>query len=274
MIIAAVVLALTAVILAVVIAVLGRSWQPRPRDVAWLAGAGVVPADEAAVISRYLGRHRRHRVVGGFLGVVVAGVAEVRVHDQASLPVLMLGGITGVLVGALSAESYRLVVRTASPTTAVASLEPRDPAPLTGVVATARTLLAASALGAGAVALWAGDALPLWFVAGGLLVTALAEVTRWRIVGRRRPVLSFRARELDARLRAFAGRSVAWLQLATSLLVAGGVIALVPSAGAPGPVRGVLDASRLVVLLLAFVWAIVALHRAAPRPPYSWRRPT
>ncbi len=274
MMIAGAALALGAVVLAVAIVVIGRSWQPRARDVAWLAGSGTVPDDEASVVGRYLGRHRRHRVVGGFLGVLVAGVAEMRVHDQASLPVLMLGGITGVLVGALSAESYRLVVRTTSTTTAVASLEPRDPSPLPGVVAAARTLLGASALGAGAIGLWVGDALPLWFVAGGLLVTVLAEATRARIVGRRRPVLSFHARELDTRLRAFAGRSVAWLQLATSLLVAGGVVALVPSAGASGVARGVLDAGRLVVLLLTFVWAIVALHRAAPRPPYSWRRPT
>ena len=274
MMITGVALALAAVVLAVVVVVLGRSWQPRERDVAWVAGAGTVPADEATVISRYLGRHRRHRVIGGFLGVVIAGVAEVRVHDQASLPVLMLGGITGVLVGALSAESFRLAVRSASQTTAVASLEPRDPAPSPGVVAGARGLLGVSAAGAGAISLWAGDTLPLWFVAGGLLVTALAEVTRSRIVGRRRPVLSFRARELDARLRAFAGRSVAWLQLATSLLVDGGVVALVPSTGAPEPLRGVLDTGRLVILLLTFVCAIVALHRAAPRPPYFWRQPT
>ena len=45
MMIAGVALALGAVVLAAAIAVICRSWRPRSRDVAWLAGTGTVPDD-------------------------------------------------------------------------------------------------------------------------------------------------------------------------------------------------------------------------------------
>ncbi len=259
-------LLLLVVLLVVGLVTLGRSGPPNARDISWLVGAGVVPDDEAAVVRRYLGRHRRHRMVGGLVGVVAAGIASMRLADEASLQVLLFGGIAGVLVGTLSAESYRL--RPLAPgATTVASLEPRDPAPSAGVVWTARGLLVAAALGAVATAAWRHDAGPLWLVGGGAVVTAFAEATRARIVGRRRPVLSFRARELDVRIRAFAGRSVAWLQLAATVLVVGGVVGAIPVTPAP---LGVL---RALALLAALVEAIVFTHRAAPRPPVSWRRP-
>ena len=254
-----------ALLLVVGLVVLDRAWPPNARDVAWLAGSGVVPDDEAAVVRRYLGRHRRHRVVGGLVGVVAAGLLGLRLADDASFLFLLFGGIAGVLVGTLSAETYRL----GSPagTTSVASLEPHDPAPLPGVVWTARGLLGASALGAVALAVWAHTSGALWLVAVGAVVTAVAEATRARIVGRRRPVLSWRARALDARIRAFAGRSVADLELAAVLLVVVGVLTVTPSANNP---LGVL---RWLAALAALVRAIVHTHRAAPRPPIMWRRP-
>ena len=255
-----------AVLVVVGLVVLDRAMPPRARDIAWLVGSGTVPDDEADVVRRYLGRHRRHRTIGGLFGVLMAGVAEARVHDSVSLPVLLFGCLAGVLVGALSAESYRLTARAAA--SGVASLEPREPAPLPGVVRNARVLLAVSALVAIAVRLGAGLTWPLWLVAGGVVISALAEVTRARIVGRRRPVLSFRAAELDARIRAFAGRSVAHLELAAALLVAAGVVA---SPAGDGQLLGLL---RFVLVAGAFVWALVSLHGAAPRPPYSWRQPS
>lgn len=264
-----VVVLLAALVVLLVVAILalrGDALTPKARDVAWLAGSGTVPDDEALVIRRYLARHRRHRSVGGFVGVIATAVAAFRYQGSVSFSALLFGGIAGVLVGALVAESYRLGPRTGA--AAVASLEPRDPAPLAGVVWTARGLLAVSALGATAISLWVHDTATLLLVAGGALVTALAEATRARVVGRRRPVLSFRARELDARIRAFAGRSVANLQLAAALLVLTGVVASAPAHGSvPSALRG-------LVWLAGFVAAWVYTHRAAPRPPYSWRRPT
>lgn len=240
--------------------------RPRPRDISWLAGSGVVPDDEAEVVRRYLARHRRNRLVGGLVGVVATAIAVFRFQGSVSFATLLFGGIAGVLVGTLVAESYRLGPRGGAAT--VASLEPRDPAPLPGVVWTARGLLLAAALGATAVSLLVRDTATLLLVAGGVLVTGLAEATRARIVARRRPVLSFRAHALDARIRRFAGRSVANLQLAAALLVVTGVVAAIP---VPGTVA---TALRWLAWLAGFVLAAVYTHRAAPRPPSSWRRPT
>jgi hypothetical protein len=263
---ARVLLVLTVLVLAVLVVALWRGGTtPRERDIAWLAGSGVVPDAEAEVVRRYLARHRRHRTAGGLVGVVATAVAAFRYQGSVSFSALLFGGIAGVLVGALVAESYRLGPRAGA--TTVASLEPRDPAPLPGVVWTARGLLLAAALGATAISLQVRDTATLLLVAGGVLVAGLAEATRARIVGRRRPVLSFRARELDARIRAFAGRSVANLQLAAALLVLTGVVA---SAPLPGGVPTVL---RALAWVSGFVAAWVYTHRAAPRPPYSWRRP-
>lgn len=252
-------------LLVVGLVVLDRAWPPNARDISWLVESGVVPDDEAQVVRRYLGRHRRHRVVGGLVGVLAAGIAELRWHEQASLQVLLFGGIAGVLVGTLSAESYRLARAGGA---AVASLEPREPAPLPRVMWAARILLIASALGATALAASGHGIGSLLLVALGAVVTAVAEATRAQIVGRRRPVLSYRARALDTRIRSFAGRSVANLQLAAALLVAAGVLAAAPSTSNP---LGVL---RALAILAAFVRAIVHTHRAAPRPPITWRRPT
>ena len=256
------------VLAAVVVLLVAALWAmvtPRERDVAWVAGAGVVPDDEAEVVRRYLLRHRRLRMAGGLVGVVATTIAAFRYQGSVSFTALLFGGIAGVLVGTLFAESYRLDPRGGA--AAVASLEPRDPAPLPGVVWTARGLLAAAALGAVALSLWVRDTATVLLAVAGLLVAGLAEATRARIVGRRRPVLSFRARELDARIRAFAGRSVANLQLAAALLVVTGVVVSVP---VPGPVP---TAMRWLVWLAGFVLAWVYAHRAAPRPPSSWRQP-
>ncbi|OZB88238.1 MAG: hypothetical protein B7X41_09190 [Microbacterium sp. 14-71-5] len=244
---------------------LDRLWPANARDVAWVAGTEMVPSDESSVIRRYLARHRRHRMVGGLVGVLAAGTAEVRWHETASIQVLLFGGIAGVLVGTLSAESYRLHLRAAGPS--LASLEPRAAAPLPGVVRAARGLLAIAAVVAVALAVWRRDDGPLLLAAAGAAVTAVAEATRAQIVGRRRPVLSARARDLDKRIREFAARSVAWLQLAAAVLVAGGVLSMVP-----GPPSGPLAMVRGLALVAAFVAAVVCTHRAAPRPPITWRR--
>lgn len=242
---------------------LDRLWPAGPRDIAWVAGTEMVPSDEAAVIHRYLARHRGHRAVGGLVGVLAATTAGLRWHGSVSFAAMLFGGVAGVLVGTLSAESYRLNPRAAG--SSVASLEPHARAPLPNVVWAARGLLVASGVGAAAIAMWRQDGGPVLLVLTGCAVAAVAEATRAQIVGRRRPVLSPRARDLDVCIRAFAGRSVAWLQLAAAVLVAGGVVAALPS----GP--GVVAMVRAVGVLVAFVAAVVYTHRAAPRPPLTWR---
>lgn len=250
-------------LLGVGLVVVGRLWPAGPRDIAWVAGTEMVPSDEAAVIRRYLARHRRHRMVGGLVGVVAAGTAAFRWQQEASFQVLLFGGITGVLVGTLSAETYRLGPRSGG--SAVASLEPRTPAPLAGVVRAARGLLLGVTLVAAVLAVGQSDGGPLLLAAAGVAVSGVAEATRAQIVGRRRPVLSARARDLDERLRTFAGWSVAWLQLALSVLVVGYVLAALPF----GP--GWTVVIRDLAVLAALVAAAVYTHRAAPRPPLTWR---
>lgn len=100
----------------------------------------------------------------------------------------------------------------------------------------------------------------------GLVPAAFAEATRAAIVGRRRPVLSDGARVVDTRIREFAGVSVARLQLASAVLVATWILAMIP-----GPHAAPVAAAQAVVVLGGALTAIVLLHRASPRPPRRWR---
>jgi hypothetical protein len=252
-------------LLAVGLLLIDKLWPPTPRDVSWLAGRADVPADEARVLRRYLQRHRVHRFAGGTAGVFAATIAGARWGGDTELHHLIFWGIAGVLGGALSAESFRLG---SAGGTAVASLEPHDPAPRPGVVLAARLLLGSAAVLAAATWVWRGQPAPAGLVAGGVLVAGLAELTRARIVGRRRPVLSDRARALDTRMRAFAGESVAWLELAAAVLAAALTLAATPfDTGAPSTVRA-------LGALAGLVAAIVFLRKAAPRPPRGWKPAT
>ncbi|KGM14778.1 hypothetical protein N867_16085, partial [Actinotalea fermentans ATCC 43279 = JCM 9966 = DSM 3133] len=93
------------------------------RDILWLAGRPVTD-QEADVCARYLRRHRTHRVVGGLAGVAFALVVSLRwggpglVLGGAPLADPLFGGVAGVVVGALSAETYRLRLPRSAPATA------------------------------------------------------------------------------------------------------------------------------------------------------------
>lgn len=87
-------------------------------------------------------------------------------------------------------------------------------------------------------------------------------------MGRRRPILSDEASEVDLRIRSFAYRSVALLQLAAAVLAAGWVVAKFPA-----PAGGLADAVRVFLALGALAGTLVLLHRAAPRPPRHWVTP-
>lgn len=270
--IAVVVLVLVLGVCAFVVAQRGTA-QVTPVDVAWIVGARAgtsVPDDEADVVVRYLVRHRRHRLAGGVLGVVFAVVVGLRWNQSVGfgfsqgspLADVLFCGVAGVLVGALAAEGYRL---RPGPGARTALLEAHPPAPLATTVRAARVVLAASVL-AGLVVASTGPApAALVTAAVGAALVGVAELTRRRIVDRRRPVRSPRADHLDLRLRHFAAASVARLELAAALLTALWVwawwSAATPDAGAA------LTAARTLVALAGLVGVVVLLVRAAPRAP-------
>jgi hypothetical protein len=227
---------------------------------------------EGVVYARYLGRHRLHRLVGGGLGVVIAAVAGARLYGQISigfanspLADTLFCGVAGVVVGALSAETYRLTeprasVRAASLTARVEPAQPR-------VVNMARAFTAV-AVGIGALATLGGDDLaPLVVSLAGAAVVGIAELTRRAVVARQRPVLSDVAHRVDDRLRHFATGAVAWLQLAAGSLALGWTIASAVSAD----MSDALTVLVAVVTLACLVLAVVALRKAAPRPPRGLR---
>ncbi|GMA23939.1 hypothetical protein GCM10025864_16980 [Luteimicrobium album] len=261
-------LLLTAVLMVVLATVVGRARRVTARDVAWLAGSAAVPDDEARVYRLYLARHRTRRVLGGLAGVGFAVVVGVRwygtvragVGGASPLADVLFCALAGTVVGALSAETYRLR-RLVGP--AVASLAPRSPGPRGGLVRTAWAVAgAAVAVGLGcAVATGRLGAL-LMAVATALLV-GVAAFTLRAVRRRRRVVDDPRAAAVDARLRAFAGETVAWLALAAAALGAGWTCAFLPWSGGPAWVGPALAVGSLAVT----GWA---LHRASPRPPRSF----
>lgn len=268
-----------------VLLVLARPWSRRvnERDLAWIAGTAVVPDDEAAVYSRYLYRHRRHRLAGGTFGAIFAAVVGVRYYANIQLigagsvsPAadMFFGIVTGVVLGALSAETFRLAQPKGG--SAVASLAPREPVGSARVVSVARGV-ALAALVWGAVVLaapWAGsrDGAALVVAVVGLGLGGLVELTRAAVTNRRRPAESERALHVDARIRAFAGRSLSWLQLTVAVLVATWVLALTPGGEASGSwIQGAMDVALVVLVLAGLVVTIVLLRRASPRPPRHWQ---
>ena len=183
---------------------------PTDRDVAWLAGS--LAADSAAldVCRRYLARHRRHRVVGGLFGVVFAAIVGVSWFSSISIGIgqgspladLLFCGLTGVIVGALSAESFRLSSTPGG--RQAASLVKHPTAVRTSRIVLAR-LLVVSALGIAIVA-WLTDHGATAFASSLVLIApfGLSEAIGMVIAFRARPVMTDSARMLDDRLRAFA----------------------------------------------------------------------
>jgi hypothetical protein len=241
------------------------------RDIAWLSSTAHTPPAEAAVYGRYLERHRRHRLTGGLVGACFAIVVGIRYYGSVSIGIgqgnpladVLFCGLAGVLVGALSAERFRLSEPTS--TTVVASLADRSihVDPRLGNVA--RGLAAASVLAGVVVAATDHGFDALAVALAGLGVAGIAEATRRAIADRRRPVLSEAARAVDVNIRSFAARSVALLQLAAALLVTGWV-----TSKAPTDAAAALQLLQFVVVIGCLVATIVLLHRAAPRPPRGW----
>ena len=165
-----------------------------------------------------------------------------------------------MLAGALSAETYRLAEpRTERP---AASLTARSPLGSGAVVAWARALLAAALLVGSAAAVVGGSEVSLAVALAGGALVALAELARRSVAGRRRPLLSAAAAAVDARMRWFAARGLASLELSAAALALGWSVSKLP-----GDAMGWL---RVLVTIGALVLALVALHRARPRPPRAF----
>lgn len=254
-----------------VISVMVKRAHVTARDVAWIAGAPESSPAEADVYSRYLQRHRTHRVAGGLLGALFAisvgtawyGSVSIGVGPHSPLADVLFCGLGGVLVGAFSAESFRL---SEPPSTTVsASLAEHAEASRPDLIGVARGISVASLLGGGLIAATGHGLTPLWIALGGLIATLVAELTQSAITGRRRPVLSNRAHVVDLRMRSFASTSIARLQLAAAVLTATWTVSKVPGADT-GPLVPV----QVVAVIGGLVITLVLLHRAAPRPPRKW----
>lgn len=238
------------------------------RDVAWLAGANMVPDDEADVYRRYLGRHRLHRVAGGAFGALFAIVFGVRWDGSFSIGIgqsnplgnILFCALAGILIGALSAETFRL---NEPPRTSVsASLAPRDEFVRPEHVRHARGLSLFTMVLALIILLAGGGYASAGIAVGGLLIAAVAERARAAINNRQRPLLSDRAQNVDNNIRSFAASSITLLQLSAATLTLGWAIAK--------DTNGFLGSLRFVIIIGCLVAAVRLLYKARPRPPRKW----
>lgn len=250
---------------------LGSRASVSPRDVSWLAGMTTYSSDESFVYERYLVRHRRHRAVGGLFGVAFAvvigmryfGSVNVGIGQGSPLADVLFCGVAGVQIGSLSAETFRLGP-SASPI-AAASLAPHGEYRSPRLIWVPRGLTVAALMIGAVNALTDHGLAPLAIALGGLVFTALAEATQRSIGGRRRPVLSEAAHYVDRRLRQFAGTSMAFLQIAASMIVAGWTVSKLPQ-----PDRGLLTTVRFIAVIGCLIGGVAMLRRAAPKPPRQW----
>lgn len=265
--------ALAAVLLAcaILLVLVATRTRVSERDVAWLAGHPYPRAGESTVYERYLARHRRHRTFGGVVGALVGAVVGVRLYGNVTVGIgvgsplgdVLFCGIAGVLLGALSAETFRLSEPRS--TVITASLTARPALPDRRTVVWARALVGlALVIGVVVAATGHGTGALACALAGGAVV-GVGELTLRAVRGRRRPALSERAHAVDLRLRSFAATTVSRLELAAAVLGLGWTLASVPLSGAAEPFAAV-----AVVGLLALT--VVLLLRAAPRPRGADRR--
>lgn len=261
-------LVITTVVVALLVAVLAAGVTPR--DVVWLAGAHV-GAEPAEVYRRYLARHRAHRLVGAVLGLAFAvvygitwqGRVEIGIGSGSPLGDLLFMGLAGVLAGALSAETFRLTEPRSMPV--LASLGGRR-SPVAGhLVALARGATVLALVGGSVTLVVAHDASALAVATVAALLVGIAEATRAAVTGRRRPLLSEAAAEVDLKIRDHAWRALAHLELSAACLAVGWLTAKLPGAG--------LFWLQVPVVLLSLAAAVVELHRARPRPPRSFAMP-
>ncbi len=227
---------------------------------------GGLQADQRSVVDRYLARQSRHRMVGATFGAATAIVVGLRLYGEVTIGIgqrspaadVLFCGLAGSIVGALSAETYRLGEPRSD--VAIAHLGSRDASGGRQLVLAARALAAATTVVALATWWFSGDGAGVAISVGGLASTSVAEATRRAIIGRRRPLLTDRARTVDATIRTIGHRSLTRLQLASALLVTAWVVSKTGETDAAA-----LTFIRFVVVATSFVAAVIAYLRSSPR---------
>jgi hypothetical protein len=176
---------------------------------------------------------------GGVFGSVFALVVGIRyfgsvgigIGQRSPLGDVLFCGIAGVLLGTLSAETFRL--GRSSSEVAAASLATRLNYRSPRVRQVSFSLCGITFVVGIIVAFIGHGFTPLALATGGLAFTGLAELTHAAIVQRRRPILSDAARYVDLRLRSFASRSLELLQLAGTTLLVGWTVSKAPPIANP-----------------------------------------
>jgi hypothetical protein len=179
---------------------------------------------------------------------------------------LLVGTLTGMIVATLLTESYRLAPDTRQTRTAMLAARPEPP--LREIVFAARLLAVAAFCGG----MWNAGLTEGVFNAGGaylaLILCGMAELTQRAITDRRRPTEE-RAALVDQRLREFAGRSVAWLELAASCLALGWTLSRLVSLVWDSTGQPFLGWASFTLMVVA----IVATHKSSGWPPLGWKIP-
>jgi len=249
------------------VALLVSRARATPDDVTWLAGTRDVTPDERTVYADHLTRHRTSRLWWGGVGLAVALAAGLTLNDGTfAVGTSAIGPagdiffclVTGIAVGALLAESYRLR-RPTGP--ASASLAPRTHLPAAGTRRAARAV-AGVALALGIVdVLVAPGARPALLTVIVLVPWLLCELVLRAVRERPRPALSPRAERVDTRLRMFAAVTVSRLELAAAMSAALWLVDLDETWNLDDDVRAVVALVGSGLLIAA----IVVLWHAAPR---------
>lgn len=241
--------------------------------VAWLAGPDFDDPTQAdhrealEVCDLYLLRHARHRLVGGVFGVLFAAVVGVRWYGTVTVGIgsgnpladLLFCGLAGVIVGALSAETFRLGSDRSEQRTASLTQRHVNAGKPRLVLAQSLALIAITC---GLTAAATGhDVMALAIALIVAVPVVVAERVHVAIVTRPRPVMTDRALLLDMRLRSFAASSVSYLELAAAALMLGWTLSKIQG------VPAVVTVGQFVVVVACLIVAVVSLRRAAPRQP-------
>lgn len=239
--------------------VLVRSRRSRQDDATWLLGRPADSPRSAELVRRYLHRVRTHRRLGAVTGVVLALWVGLSRQDAISIGIggasplgdLLFGGLAGLLVGSVLADTWRIAPDRAqrSADLAVRAVEPGARALHPVVV-----LLTA---GTGLLALSAPTPRSGALAAASLVLALTHRLVLRSVVARGRPRLPEDLRVTDDALRSFASRRLTAEMLAASVLLLGWQLSTVR------PGSGV----ELVGAPVALIVTVVLLWRSRPVPP-------
>ena len=236
-----------------------RSRRPRRDEAVWLLGVPAPSPASAELVARYLHRVRSHRRLGAWTGAVLAlgaGLSRDRlvtigIGGGSPLGDLLFGGLTGLLVGSVLADTWRIRPnrerRSADLTVRTVDQGARALHPVVVGLTAATVLLAVTAPSVRSV---------------GLALASIALVLTHRLVLRAvalrgRPLLPEDLLVTDDAVRAFAARRLTLEMLAGAVLLVGWQLATV----LPGTDLELVGAPVAVVLTVVLLW------RSRPTPP-------